>query len=105
MSILTVDEKRRHKITMLTVEGVQAGYGENLILHDVTMDIVPGQIICLMGRNGVGKTTLLKRSWVFSRLGQEGSAIMVTTSATGRPIAGRGRASPMSRRAVAFPPI
>jgi urea transport system ATP-binding protein len=31
-----------------------------MILRDVTLKIEPGQVVCLMGRNGVGKTTLMK---------------------------------------------
>jgi urea transport system ATP-binding protein len=45
---------------MLEVRGVSAGYGESQILWDVTLDVPAGQVVCLMGRNGVGKTTLLK---------------------------------------------
>ncbi|MFO0969616.1 MAG: urea ABC transporter ATP-binding subunit UrtE [Gemmataceae bacterium] len=45
---------------MLRIDGLSVSYGETLILRDVTLDIRPGQVVCLMGRNGVGKTTLLK---------------------------------------------
>jgi urea transport system ATP-binding protein len=45
---------------MLNLEHLSVAYGETLILRDVTMDIRPGEVTCLMGRNGVGKTTLLK---------------------------------------------
>jgi urea transport system ATP-binding protein len=45
---------------MLRVEQLQVSYGETQILRDVDMEIGPGQVVCLMGRNGVGKTTLLK---------------------------------------------
>jgi urea transport system ATP-binding protein len=45
---------------MLRIEHLQVGYGESMILRDVTMQIEPGQVVCLMGRNGVGKTTLMK---------------------------------------------
>jgi urea transport system ATP-binding protein len=44
----------------LTLEGVGAGYGESRVVHDVDLTIEPGQVACLMGRNGVGKTTLIK---------------------------------------------
>ena len=45
---------------MLRIEGLSAGYGESRVLRDVSLDVPRGRIVCLMGRNGVGKTTLLK---------------------------------------------
>ncbi len=45
---------------MLTVSNVDVFYGESRILNDVSISVPDGKIICLMGRNGVGKTTLLK---------------------------------------------
>ena len=45
---------------MLTISDINVYYGESRILHDVNMRIPTGQVVCLMGRNGVGKTTLLK---------------------------------------------
>jgi urea transport system ATP-binding protein len=45
---------------MLSIHELEAGYGESMILRGVTMKVEPGQVICLMGRNGVGKTTLMK---------------------------------------------
>ncbi|WP_019534444.1 urea ABC transporter ATP-binding subunit UrtE [Paenibacillus ginsengihumi] len=44
----------------LDIEGLEAGYGESMILRKVALSVRPGQVVCLMGRNGVGKTTLLK---------------------------------------------
>src|ERR1700736_3397026 len=45
---------------MLQVDRLNVSYGETLILRDVDLEVAPGQVVCLMGRNGVGKTTLLK---------------------------------------------
>jgi urea transport system ATP-binding protein len=45
---------------MLKVEKLNVYYGESHILRDVEVEVRPGQVVCLMGRNGVGKTTLLK---------------------------------------------
>jgi urea transport system ATP-binding protein len=45
---------------MLAVRGVSAAYGESQILWDVSLEVPAGGVVCLMGRNGVGKTTLLK---------------------------------------------
>ena len=45
---------------MLKVEKLNVYYGESHILRDVDLEVRAGQVVCLMGRNGVGKTTLLK---------------------------------------------
>lgn len=45
---------------MLQLDTVNVYYGESHILRDVSFAIEPGQVACLMGRNGVGKTTTLK---------------------------------------------
>jgi len=45
---------------MLKIDHLNVYYGESHILRDVSLEVPPGQVVCLMGRNGVGKTTLLK---------------------------------------------
>ena len=45
---------------MLSIKNVNQFYGESHTLWDVNFDIPEGSCICLMGRNGVGKTTLLQ---------------------------------------------
>ena len=45
---------------MLAVQGLEAWYGESHILHGVTFNVQPGEVVTLLGRNGVGKTTTLK---------------------------------------------
>jgi|Deesub1362A_J573_1020465.scaffolds.fasta_scaffold01356_4 branched-chain amino acid transport system ATP-binding protein len=45
---------------MLRVEDVDVFYGKSHILHGIEMDIQHGQIVALLGRNGVGKTTTIK---------------------------------------------
>jgi urea transport system ATP-binding protein len=45
---------------MLQVEDLNVSYGESLILRDVDLKVDAGRVVCLLGRNGVGKTTLLK---------------------------------------------
>jgi urea transport system ATP-binding protein len=45
---------------MLEIRGLNVAYGESQVLWDVSLDVPAGGVVCLMGRNGVGKTTLLK---------------------------------------------
>jgi urea transport system ATP-binding protein len=45
---------------MLTLSNVHVSYDGSRILRDVSLTVAPGEVVCLMGRNGVGKTTTLK---------------------------------------------
>lgn len=45
---------------MLDVRGLRVSYGRAQVLFDVDLSAPSGSLVCLMGRNGVGKTTLLK---------------------------------------------
>src|SRR4029450_7828331 len=45
---------------MLEVRGLNVAFGESQVLWNVSLDVPAGTVVCLMGRNGVGKTTLLK---------------------------------------------
>ena len=45
---------------LLAVEDLHAHYGKSHILHGVTLEVDAGEIVCLLGRNGVGKSTTLK---------------------------------------------
>ena len=45
---------------MLKLEGINQYYGESHTLWDLDLNVAEGECTCLMGRNGVGKTTLLK---------------------------------------------
>ncbi|HAG82074.1 MAG TPA: urea ABC transporter ATP-binding subunit UrtE [Cyanobacteria bacterium UBA12227] len=45
---------------MLEITNLNVYYGESHILRNVDLSVSPGQMVCLIGRNGVGKTTLLK---------------------------------------------
>jgi branched-chain amino acid transport system ATP-binding protein len=43
----------------LELKGVSAGYGDTVVLEDIDLALAPGENISVIGRNGVGKTTLL----------------------------------------------
>ncbi len=45
---------------MLRLEGVRAGYGQVQVLHGLDLEARPGQILCILGRNGAGKSTAMK---------------------------------------------
>jgi urea transport system ATP-binding protein len=45
---------------MLAVNAVDVSYGESRILNHLSVTVGDGQVVCVMGRNGVGKTTLLR---------------------------------------------
>ena len=45
---------------MLNIRDIQFAYGSVRVLHDVSLEVPKGSVVCLMGRNGVGKTTLIR---------------------------------------------
>lgn len=57
---------------MLKLKALNAFYGTSHIIHDLDLEVREGEIFCLLGRNGVGKTTLLR------------SLVGITVNTTGR---------------------
>ena len=47
-------------INALELSGLSSGYGEAVVIRDVELTIRPGEIFALLGKNGMGKSTLLK---------------------------------------------
>ncbi len=45
---------------MLKVSNLYGGYGETLVLQGIDLSMTPGEIVVIIGRNGVGKTTLMR---------------------------------------------
>ncbi|MGZ9188350.1 MAG: ATP-binding cassette domain-containing protein, partial [Candidatus Binatia bacterium] len=45
---------------VLTVQNLEAWYGESHILHGINFNVNAGEVVTLLGRNGAGKTTPLK---------------------------------------------
>ncbi|MGG6293209.1 urea ABC transporter ATP-binding subunit UrtE [Leptolyngbya sp. AN02str] len=57
---IALNDKIADASMMLQVSGLNVYYGESHILRDVDLSVPKGEMVCLIGRNGVGKTTLLK---------------------------------------------
>lgn len=55
-----MDEARGVTPPMLEVRGLQAFYGESHVLHGVDFHVHQGEVVTVLGRNGAGRTTLLK---------------------------------------------
>jgi branched-chain amino acid transport system ATP-binding protein len=47
-------------MSSLTVKGLTTGYDKVNVLHDVSIDVAPGKITCILGANGAGKSTLIR---------------------------------------------
>jgi branched-chain amino acid transport system ATP-binding protein len=45
---------------LLNVEGIETFYGDSHILHEVSLEVADGEVVCLLGRHGAGKTTTLR---------------------------------------------
>jgi branched-chain amino acid transport system ATP-binding protein len=53
---------------LLALEALRAGYGESVVVEDVSLRVDDGECVALLGRNGVGKTTLLTTVMGLTRL-------------------------------------
>lgn len=81
----------------LELLGVSSGYGEAVVVRDVALDIRPGEIFALLGKNGMGKSTLLKTVMGFLPI-RSGTIRMSGEDITGQP------PYRIARRAIAYTP-
>ncbi|RGP36485.1 ABC transporter ATP-binding protein [Pseudotabrizicola alkalilacus] len=66
---------------MLSVQNLQAGYGASQVLFDISLDIKDGEVVTLMGRNGMGKTTTVRT--IMGLLPPKGGAVQYDGRAIG----------------------
>lgn len=76
---------------MLRLNGLDVSYGESRILSDISLEVPSGKVACVMGRNGVGKTTLMKAIMGVLRT-RQGQVIFEDRDFTHRPAHTRARA-------------
>jgi branched-chain amino acid transport system ATP-binding protein len=69
---------------LVWVDNLHTYYGKSHILHGVTLHVGPGEVVGLLGRNGVGKSTTLKTIMGLARA-SEGSVLLAGRSITGLP--------------------
>ncbi|MBO6521448.1 MAG: ABC transporter ATP-binding protein [Rhodospirillales bacterium] len=80
----------------LSMSGISHAFGEHRVLNDVSVDVAPGELVCLLGPSGCGKTTLLRIAAGLEPLQQGRIAV------DGIPIAEGGKpgALPPERRGI-----
>ncbi|MFE8644883.1 ABC transporter ATP-binding protein [Sphingomonas sp. NCPPB 2930] len=67
---------------MLKIEGLHAYYGKSHVLHGVTFEVQPGEIVALLGRNGSGRSTTAKA--IMGQVDWQGSVQWKGASLAGR---------------------
>ncbi len=68
----------------LELQKVSAGYGETVVIEDIDLKVAPGECVSIIGRNGVGKSTLLATIMGHTTL-HAGDIVLDGTSLVGKP--------------------
>src|ERR1700720_4531418 len=82
---------------LVRVENVHTYYGKSHILHGVSLTVAPGEVVGLLGRNGVGKSTTLKTIMGLVRP-SHGTVMLDGNAVTGLP------SYKVARRGIAYVP-
>src|SRR5215469_10917392 len=82
---------------VLSVQNLEAWYGESHILHGINFGVKAGEVVTLLGRNGAGKTTTLKS--IMGIIGKRAGSIRFNTSEIVRATSDR-----IARMGIAFCP-
>src|SRR6202051_107510 len=82
---------------ILSVQNLEAWYGESHILHGINFQVNPGEVVTLLGRNGAGKTSTLKS--VMGIIGKRTGSVRFNNSEIIRAYSGR-----IARIGIAFCP-
>lgn len=70
---------------MLTIESLHAAYGRSVALHGIDLAVGEGQVVCLVGRNGVGKTSTMRAIVQEQILVTDGAVLLEGQSLIGLP--------------------
>jgi branched-chain amino acid transport system ATP-binding protein len=81
----------------LEISALTSGYGEAIVVRGVSMTVAPGEIVALLGKNGMGKSTLLKTVMGFLPA-REGRVMLHGRDVTGQP------PHRIARQAIAYTP-
>jgi branched-chain amino acid transport system ATP-binding protein len=81
----------------LEVNALTSGYGEAIVVRGVSITVAPGEIVALLGKNGMGKSTLLKTVMGFLPA-REGRVVLHGQDVTGTP------PHRIARQAIAYTP-
>jgi len=73
--IFIINQKEKKAVMKLEIKNADCGYAAATIVKNVSMDVETGDIMCLLGPNGVGKTTLFKTILGFLKL-QNGQILL-----------------------------
>ena len=87
---------------MLDVNNISLYYGAAQALRGVSISAEPGKVTCVLGRNGVGKTSLLRAMVGQYPIASGSIAFDGAESPVSSPMSGRGAGSASCRRAARF---